>query len=61
MNDSKRAEADVSDLLDLLASAETFDEQGRHVVTIGGRATAHLPSLCRVQVCGRGVERTVKS
>lgn len=51
MNDSKREP--VVDLLDLLDSAETFDEQGRHVVTIAGRSTAHLASLCRVDVCGR--------
>jgi hypothetical protein len=51
MNDSKRDS--VSDLLDLLDSAETFDDEGRHVVTIAGRSTTHLPSLCRVEVCGR--------
>lgn len=56
-NDSKRDP--VADLLDLLDSAETFDDEGRHVVTIAGRSTAHLRSLCRVEVCGlerQGVE-----
>jgi hypothetical protein len=54
MNDSKQEAArDVSDLLDMLGSAETFDDEGRHVFTMGVRKTAHLPRLCRVEVCGR--------
>jgi hypothetical protein len=45
--------AEISDLLDLIDSGDTFDEEGRHVVSIGGRSTAHLTSLCRVDICGR--------
>lgn len=56
MSDKPEDQA-ISDLLDLLDSAEKFDDQGRHVVTMGPRSTAHKTRLCRVEVCGREPSR----